>query len=160
MRSPGRAGEQQRVGVQPRQGRRPARREGLERGGQAPVGVRRQITRQRLRQLGNVAGKDQGTGGGGGPPPLQDVGEELADGEDLPALVSHRHRGAVVVLGGGQHGQPRLDVGAPVQYRQVGDGRVQGGQEATESGEVAGHGLGKVVIRCRDLRLCVDDTPR
>ena len=22
------------------------------------------------------------------------------------------------------------------------------------------HGLGKVVIRCRDLRLCVDDTPR
>ena len=24
----------------------------------------------------------------------------------------------------------------------------------------ATHGLGKVVIRCRDLRLCVDDTPR
>ena len=86
-----------------------------------------QVAGQRVRGVGDVAGEHQRPGRGVGPAPLGDVGEELADGEDLPAPVPDRVRPPVRMPGGGQRGQPGFDVRAPVQRGQVGDRRVAGG---------------------------------
>ena len=108
---------------------------------QAPVGVGREVARKWVRQWGNVAGEDQGAGGAAGHPHCRMSVRNWRTVRICPRWCPDRHRGAVVVSGGAQCGQPRLDVGAPLQRRQVGDRRVQAGQEAAESGEVAGDRL-------------------
>ena len=138
---PGGAGEQQRVGVQPGQRAGSGCGPLLERDGQPAVGVRGQVAGQRVRGVGDVPGEQQRPGRGGGPAPLGDVGEELADGEDLPAPVPDRVRPPVRMPRGGQRGQPGFDVRAPVQRGQVGDRRVAAGQEPAEPGQVAGDAL-------------------
>ena len=100
-----------------------------------------QVAGQRVRGVRDVPGEQQRPGRGGGPAPLGDVGEELADGEDLPAPVPERVRPPVRMPGGGERGQPGFDVRAPVQRGQVGDRRVAGGQEPAEPGQVAGDRL-------------------
>ena len=130
-------GEQQRVGVQPGQRARPRNREFRQGDGQPAVGVRRQVAGQRVRGVRDVPGEDQRAGRSRRPAPLGDVGEELADGEDLPAPVPDRVRPPVRMPGGSERGQPGFDVRAPVQRGQVGDRRVAGGQEPAEPGQVA-----------------------
>ena len=122
----GGAGEQQRVGVQPRERAGPGRGQLGQGGGQPAVGVRREVAGQRVRGVRDVAGEDQRSGRGRGPVPFGDFGEELADGEDLPAPVPERVRPPVRMVGGGQRGQPGFDVCAPVQRGRVGDRRVAG----------------------------------
>jgi hypothetical protein len=104
----------------------PGRRPFLQRDGEAAIGVRGQVARQWVRGVGDVAGEEQRAGRGDGPVPVGDVGEELADGEDLPAPVPDRVRPPVGVPGGGQRGQPGFDVRAAVERGQVGDRRVAG----------------------------------
>jgi hypothetical protein len=138
---PGGAGEQQRVGVQPGQRVGPGRGQLFQRGGQPAVGVRWEVAGQRVRGVGDVPDEQQRPGRGGGPAPFGDVGEELADGEDLPAPVPDRVRPPVRMPGGGQRGQPGFDVCAPVQRGQVGGRWVAGRQEPAEPGQVAGDRL-------------------
>lgn len=118
----------------------PGRREALQRVEKSTVGVRGQVARQRMRQLGKVAAEDQASSRRGGPSPFGGVGQELAHGEDLAAAVADGELGAVFVPGLGEPGQPRLDRG-PLQPAQVEGGRLAGGEEPAEGGQVARGGL-------------------
>jgi hypothetical protein len=138
---PGGPGEQQRVGVQPGQPAGSGSGQLLERDDQPAVGVRRQVAGQRVRGVRHVPGEQHWSGRGDGPAPLADVGEELADGEDLPAPVPERVCPTVRMTGLGEGGQPGFDVRAPVEGGQVGDRRVAGRQEPPEPGQVAGDAL-------------------
>ena len=102
----------------------------------------RQVAGQRVRGVGDVPGEHQRPGRGGGPAPLGDVGEELADGEDLPASVPDRDaaRPSGCRAAASEASQGSMCARRSSAARSV-TGGSQAGQEAAEPGQVAGDRL-------------------